>query len=240
MGADVIQEGPVFAFDGTAVGGNETVGHGAGGGHAVHNAREDVGGAGAARNDGSLGAVGGRPGPVGTAGTELAYRPLRGPADAGGLGGHGHLVVHDAQHGRFQDLCFDERGFYRNDGLVGEDDFAFAHGIEISREFHAGQIGPEFAVGFARQEFLIETFRLGAQTGDHLDDLFRAADNRPVVVLRGFAVKEVEDGRLLCPSRFVKRLSHCILVLVRAIGMVQFHSLFVFANIQIYERISYL
>ena len=220
--------------------GVEDLGPDAGGGHAVHHSRKDVGGAGTAGDDGGFGTLSGGPGTMGAAGTELAYRPLRGPADPGSLGGHGHLVVHDAQHGRFQDLCFDERGFYRNDGLVGEDDFAFAHGIEISREFHAGQIGPEFAVGFARQEFLIETFRLGAQTGDHLDDLFRAADNRPVVVFRGFAVKEVEDGRLLCPSRFVKRLSHRILVLVRAIGMVQFHSLFVFANIQIYERISYL
>ena len=214
MGTDVVQEGLVLAFDGTAVGGDEAMGHGAGGGHAVHDPRKDVGGAGTAGDDGGFGAVSGGPGTMGAAGTELAYRPLRGPADPGSLGGHGHLVVHDAQHGRFQNLRFDKRGFHRNDGLVGEDDFAFAHGIEIPRKLHAGEVFPEFAVGFARQELLIEALRLGAQSRYHFDDFLRAADHRPVVVFRSFAVKEVEDGGLSCPSGLVKRLSHGVLVLV--------------------------
>ena len=61
VGIDVVHEGFVLAFDRASVGGDEAMGHRAGGRDSVQHSGEDVGGAGAACDDRRLGSVGGRP-----------------------------------------------------------------------------------------------------------------------------------------------------------------------------------
>ncbi len=65
VGADVVHECFVLAFDSAAVGGDETVGHRAGGRDSVQHSGENVGRAGAARDDGGFGSVDSRPWSVG-------------------------------------------------------------------------------------------------------------------------------------------------------------------------------
>lgn len=81
MGVDVVFEGLVLAFDRAAVGGDEAVGHRACGRDSVKDSGEDVGGAGAAGDDGRLGSVGGSPRAVRPSGSEFADRAVGGAAD---------------------------------------------------------------------------------------------------------------------------------------------------------------
>ena len=159
---------------------------------------------------------------MGPAGAELGNGLVRGAAHAGGLGRNGHLVIQDAQHRGLQHLRLDHGRDHRDDGLRGEDDLALAHSVHRSGELHGTQVLAEFLIAISREELLVEFLRLGAQFLDHLDDLFRAAHDGPVVVLRRLPVKEVEGGDFLVLPAFQVRLSHRVLVLVGAIGSVQF------------------
>ena len=155
---------------------------------------------------------------MGAAGAELRDGFVRGAAHARSLGGHGHLVVHDAQHGRFQHLRLHQRCHNGDDGLVGEDNLPFPHGIDITGKAHGGEVLAKLLILFSRKEFGIKVLLFRAQRSYHFQHFFRAAHHGPVVILRRFAVKKVEDSYLLLLPAVQIGLSHGILVLVRNIG----------------------
>ena len=165
---------------------------------------EDVGCVGTAGYYGSLGSVHCGPRSVCTARTEFAHRLVRGPAYPGSLGGYRHLVVHDAEHGGFQHLGFYHGTFHYNDRLVRKGYLTFSHGIDVPCELHLRQEFPESGIFFSGEKPAEEVFRHFAQTADHLQHFFHAAYDGPVVVFRGFPVKEIEYGGLVLEAALVE------------------------------------
>ena len=214
MGPDVVAEGVVLTLDAAAVGGDETVGHGACRRHSVLDAREYVRGGGAAGYDGRLGAIYRSPGTVCPPGAEFAYRTVGRPAYPGRLGRDRHLVVHYAEHWGFQDLSLDKGGLHRDYRLVREDYLSLPHDIYVSGEFHLAEIVAELAVLISREELPEELLVRLAEVAHHLYHFLSAADHGPVIVFRSFPVEQVENRLFIFPSRFVEGFSHRVLVLV--------------------------
>jgi len=173
------------------------VSHGPRGWYAVYDAGEDVGGTGAACDYRRLGSIYGSPRSMRPSGTEFTDRMGGGAAYSGCLGGHCHLVVHDAEHRCLQNLGLDERCFHDDYRFVRKGDFAFSHRVDIAGELHAGKVMPELRVLISRKEFLIELLRHGTEVFYHFHHFIGSADYSPVVVFRRFPVKQVEHRHLL-------------------------------------------
>ena len=197
------------------------MGHSAGGTAVEHHSGKDVRGVAASCDYGSLRSIGRSPGTVCPSGTEFAYRTVGGPAYAGSLCGNRHLVVHYAEHRRFKYLSLDQRSFHNDDRLVREGYLALSHSIDIPCEFHSAQIAPELLVLISGKELLKESGIHIPKILNHFDDLVSSAYHSPVVVFRSLSVEKIEDGHLVFHSIVVEGLSHSVLVLVRAICVVQ-------------------
>ena len=149
--------------------------------------------------------------------TELAYRTVCRAAYSRSLCRHSHLVVHDAEHRCLQHLRFDQRTFHYDDRLVREYDLSLSHRIDVACEFHCGQVISVVLVFLAGKEPVEEVRVHVSEVADHLKYLVDAADHSPVVVFRGLSVEQVEHSVLVLHAAVIKRLSHRVLVLVRAI-----------------------
>ena len=154
---------------------------------------------------------------MGTSGTEFADRTVGRPAHSRSLGGHGHLVVHDAEQRGFEHLGLDKRSLDNHDRLVREGYLTFTHRVHVAGESHQGEVVAEPGIFLARKEFLVESRLLVPQVPDAFDDLLGAAHHCPVVVLRSFAVEKVEDSHGVLSSGLEEGFSHRVLVLVRAV-----------------------
>ena len=181
---------------------------------------KDVRCGGAAGDDGGLGAVSRGPRAVRPARAEFADRTVGGAAYSRSLCSHCHLVIHDAEHRCLQDLCLDERSFYYDYRLVGEDDLTFAHRIDVSCELHRREVSSEFCIFFTGKELLEECRVHVSKVLHHLDDLVHTAYHSPVVVFRSLSVEKVEYSVLILHSAVVEGFSHRVLVLVRAICVI--------------------
>ena len=220
VGIAIIHESLVLSLHGTPIGGHETVRHRAGGRDIVQDSVKDIGRAGAAGDDGGFCPVGRGPRAMCPARAELADGLVGSPADPRGLGRHCHLVVHYAEEGSLEYLCLDQGRFYGDDRLVREYDLTFAHRPYVSGEPHGGEIFTELGVVISREEFLKEGRLRFPKVQDAFDNLLGAAAHGPVVVFRGFAVEHVEHGRDVLTPGLEEGLSHSVLVLVRAVGII--------------------
>ena len=148
---------------------------------------------------------------------ELAYRTVGCAAYSRSLCRNRHLVVHDAEHRCLKYLCLDEWTFDYDDRLVREDDLSLSHRVDVACELHCGQITSVVLVVLAREESLEELRVHVTEVADHFQHLVNAADYSPVIVFRSLSVEQVENSVLVFHAAVIKRLSHCVLVLVRAI-----------------------
>ena len=204
VGFNVCVESLVLSLNRASERAYETMSHSSGASAAEDVSGKDVRRAGTSGDYGSLGPIDCGPRTVCPSRTEFADRLVRGTAHSGCLGGHCHLVVHYAEHRGFEYLSLDKRSFHYDYRLVRKHYLAFAHSVEITRKTHGAQVFTKFCVFFARQELLEEFRFLSSEALDHLDYLVHAADYSPVVILRGLAVKQVEDSRLVFISTIEK------------------------------------
>ncbi len=204
VGFDVCVESLVLSLYRASERTYEAMSHSSGASAVEDASRKDVRRAGTSGDYGSLGPIDCGPRTVCPSRTEFADRLVRGTAHSGCLGGHCHLVVHYAEHRGFEYLSLDKRCFHYDYRLVRKHYLAFVHSVEVASKTHSAQVFTKFCVFFARQEFLEEFRFLSSEALHHLDYFVHSADYSPVVILRGLAVKQVEDSRFVLISTIEK------------------------------------
>ena len=136
MSLNVVFEGCELTLNGAAERGYITVSHSSGGRGSEYFRCKNVGGVGAASYVCGLCSVGGCPGTVGAAAAKLTYRLLGASANSAGLGGNGHLMVHNAEQRRLKYLSLNDWGLYGYDRFPWEGNLSLSHSVNISGKLH--------------------------------------------------------------------------------------------------------
>jgi len=137
---------------------------------------------------------------MGPPGTEFTHGLGRAAGNTGCFGGNCHLVVHDAQHGGFQDLGLKQWGNHCYKGLAGECYLSFFHSVHIPGKTHRCEHPAEVCIVFTGKEFSEKRFRLCPKSFNHFQDLIDTAYHSPVVVIGCCTVKHIEYGHSFIQS----------------------------------------